>query len=233
MHSNGTFANQAGPEFAVIARYIDASNYMAFVVSPRSPPLAPGTWSLVKVVAGVTTVIASGTSTTLSIGRTFLDFRLFVYATGHIIAAYGQYDTTSGSFVAAETPWEAVDSALATGGTLASGKPGVRDRNLNATTNGRAFKGFTVTVPPSEPAVLFSGRSMQIRYDDTLRQDSSGTYYGRPPSYRGSRFLVPVGTSRVLVKARRNDVETTIDDQVTDAVQIQVGWTPRGLVVPR
>jgi hypothetical protein len=37
----------------------------------------------------------------------------------------------------------------------------------------------------------------------------------------------------VLVKARRNDIETALDDQVTDATQIQIGWTPRGLAVPR
>jgi hypothetical protein len=81
--------------------------------------------------------------------------------------------------------------------------------------------------------VIFSGRNMQIRYDDTVRQDATGTYTGRPPIYRGSRFLVDVGTSRVLVKARRNDVDMAEDPNVTDALQVQVGVTPRGLVVPR
>jgi hypothetical protein len=81
--------------------------------------------------------------------------------------------------------------------------------------------------------VLYSGRNMQIRHDDVLRQDSTGTYMGRPQSYRGSRCLIPVGTSRVFVKARRNDIDVSSDDAVTDALQIQIAWTPRGLAVPR
>jgi hypothetical protein len=37
----------------------------------------------------------------------------------------------------------------------------------------------------------------------------------------------------VLVKARRNDVETAADSNVTDATQIQIAYTPRGIAVPR
>jgi hypothetical protein len=37
----------------------------------------------------------------------------------------------------------------------------------------------------------------------------------------------------VLAKARRNDVETALDDQVTDSTKIQVAYTPRYLAVPR
>jgi hypothetical protein len=35
------------------------------------------------------------------------------------------------------------------------------------------------------------------------------------------------------VKARRNDIDTGKDDTPTDATQVQVVWTPRGLAVPR
>jgi hypothetical protein len=44
---------------------------------------------------------------------------------------------------------------------------------------------------------------------------------------------VPTGTSRVMVKARRNDVEVASDPNVTDATQIQIAYTPRGVAVPR
>jgi hypothetical protein len=125
---------------------------------------------------------------------------------------------------------------VATGGALASGKPGLRDQNKSATD------------PNSEPdlhrvqghdACRRADRHLQRPLDaGPLRRHAPdrtprNTYYGRPPSYRGSRFLVPVGTSRVLVKARRNDVDAALDDQVTDALQIQIGWTPRYLVIPR
>jgi hypothetical protein len=125
-----------------------------------------------------------------------------------------------------------VITAIATGGTLATGKPGVRDRNIS----GAGFREFTevaVSTPAAEPVAINSSRTIQFRYDDTIRDDSTGTYTGRPPSYRGSRCLIPVGTSRVLAKARRNDVVTAVDDQVTDSTKIQVAYTPRYLAVPR
>ena len=59
------------------------------------------------------------------------------------------------------------------------------------------------------------------------------TVYGRPKSYQGSHVRIPVGTSRVMVKAHRNDIEAAPADNVTDSLQIQVAYTPRGLVVPR
>jgi hypothetical protein len=149
--------------------------------------------------------------------------RLTVFASGRAVGV----DTTNGVTV------EASDSTLATSGTLASGKPGVGDQGGGTGSNQHYVDDFRVSVPDSEPVALYSGRNMQVRYDDTLRQDSTGTYYGRPQSYRGSRFLLPVGTSRVLVKARRNDIDLALADTVTDATQIQVGWTPRGLAVPR
>jgi hypothetical protein len=91
----------------------------------------------------------------------------------------------------------------------------------------------TVAVASPEPIAIYSTRTLQFRYDDTIRDDSTGTYSGRPQSYRGSRCLIPVGTSRVLAKARRNDVVTALDDQVTDSTKIQVAYTPRYLAVPR
>jgi hypothetical protein len=37
----------------------------------------------------------------------------------------------------------------------------------------------------------------------------------------------------VLALARRNDIEAANSTNVTDSTRIQVGWTPRGLAVPR
>jgi len=78
---------------------------------------------------------------------------------------------------------------------------------------------------------------MEVRQDGAIRQDSTGTYYGPVPAYRGSRFLVPPAgdenrTSRILVKAHRNDIETELSANVTDNLTIQAIVTPRYLVVP-
>jgi hypothetical protein len=127
---------------------------------------------------------------------------------------------------------ESTLTQLATGGTLASGKSGIYDYNEQAGIT-RYYDNFAVYTPTAEPIVVYSGRNMQVRHDDTIRQDSTGTYTGWPQSYRGSRFLVPTGTSRVMVKAKRNDVDVDQDANVTDATQIQIAYTPRGLAVPR
>jgi hypothetical protein len=128
---------------------------------------------------------------------------------------------------------EGQSSSLATGGTLATGKPGIYDIKTGAGNSGHWYDDFTVSIPPAENVALYpSGRTLEIRHDDVIRQDSTGTYYGRP-TYRGTRFLVPPGASRLAVKARRNDVETAPDATVTDSTGVQVGYRTRGLVVPR
>lgn len=217
----GTFGtSKHGP----IARWVDASNHLRVTV-PSAGSTNEGI-KLEMLVAGTPTTLAQS-----SWARTqgvIYRFRLSVFASGRAIA---QVLSDAGQVL---VQLDANSSVLATSGTLASGKPGLYDRSVAALGEIRRFTEFAVSTPPAEPIVLYSGRNMQVRYDDTIRQDSTATYTGRPQSYQpAGRFLVPVGTSRVLVKARRNDIDTAADDTVTDALQIQVGWTPRGLAVPR
>jgi hypothetical protein len=213
---------------ALVARYVDASNYLYLTfrrVYNSTTLVQTRTLEIRQVLAGVETQLASGTYGPTSTGSWF-SLGLVVYAGGQ---AYAQLQVNGTPVVAIS----AASTALATAGALASGKSGLLDRNTSTSTITRYYDNVSVATLAPEPIALYSGRNMQIRYDDTLRQDSTGTYAGRPPSYRGSRFLVPVGTSRVLVKARRNDIEAAADENVTDATQIQIGWTPRGLAVPR
>jgi hypothetical protein len=210
-----------GTESSYIARWVDASNYLRLLVRKQNQFIFY--LRIEQVIAGTPTTLAEA-----NVGAYYPHgARLIAYSSGHVVV---QYLTNAGA-VAAQL--DASSSAVATGGTLQTGKPGLRDRSVGAGTALRTYTNFAVSTPAPEPIALYSGRSMQVRYDVTERQDLTGTYYGRPPSYRGSRFLLQPGTSRVLVKARRNDIEAALDDQVTDATQIQVGWTPRGLVVPR
>jgi hypothetical protein len=206
---------------SAVARYVDASNLLRLQTTNAG---SSSVLSLVQRVAGTETTLGS---VTWSRAWDTHVFRLLVFASGRAI---GQVLSVGGAL---QAQVEGSSSALATSGALDDGKPGFHDQALSTGTVTRLYGDFSVSVPPSEPVVIYSGRNMQIRHDDTIRQDSTGTYTGRPASYRGSRFLVPVGTSRVLAKVRRNDVETAADDAVTDATQIQVGITPRGLAVPR
>jgi hypothetical protein len=211
----------------VKARYTNTTNYLRGVIrSERTLNKDLHYLQIAQIVAGTQTTLASSAFSLLD---TWYRLRLVVYATGRVML---QAMTSSGSAVVGSV--EASSSVLATAGTLASGTNGLWD--LAATTGTavtRYYDDYLQATPMAEPIVIHSGRNMQIRHEDTIRQDSAGTYVGRPPSYRGSRFLVPPGTSRVMVKAKRNDVDVDQDANVTDATQIQIAYTPRGLAVPR
>lgn len=211
-----------GAYAGLVLRYVDATHYVT--VTARRTSLGAGLFEVTKV-DGTATVIGQATLNGLSFGFGGT-IRVIVFASGRLIATATQF-SSAGATV------EAYDSTLATGGSLASGKTGLFDYQPSSSAAARQYDDFQVATPATEPIVLYSGRSLQVRHDDTLRESSAGGTWGKPQSYRGSRFLVPVGTSRLLVKARRNDIETAADEPVTDATQVQVFLTPRGLVVPR
>jgi len=205
---------------SLFARWVDANNYIELSLLP------PAKLQLFVVVAGVPVLRLSNTNF-IAWGNTWYRLRLVAYASGRML---GQLLDDNGNAIVSLT---GTSSAVATGGALATGKPGIRDSNNAATAVTRLYDDFYAATPVAEPISLYSGRTIEFRHDQTIRQDSGGTYYGRPPSYRGSRFLLPTGTSRVMVKARRNDPVTADATNVADNTSISVAYTPRGLVVPR
>jgi hypothetical protein len=215
---NGSIFTNAG----VVARWVDSSNFLRLRATVR------GTERLVleQVVAGTTTTLATS-SYGITVWRWYR-LRLIAFASGRAI---GQVLDANDNILAT---LDASSSALSSGGALDDGTPGIWDSGTGVTAGPRYYDQFTVATPAPEPIVLYSGRTMQITHEAATRQDSTGVYSGRPRSYQpAGRFLVPVGTSRVLAKARRNDIDAAADENVTDATQIQVGITPRGLAVPR
>lgn len=214
-----------------IARWTDSSNYLTAYRKVEADASGTLTRSLVVelVVAGSANVIGTATiDSSVTSSDIYHTIRLIAFASGRVIATH----TTNGVLTATV---DVRSGFVVTGGTLQTGKVGFMDRSTSGSGVARYYDNFTVATQPAEPMAIYPGRTMQVRYDDTIRDDSTGTYTGRPSSYRGSRFLVPVGTSRVLVKAKRNDIDTTAvaDDAVTDSTQIAIGYTPRGLAVPR
>lgn len=221
----------------VIVRWTDANNHLAFRWESylSSNPLFFTSLRLESVVAGVRTTLASSYAV-LSV-NTWWHLRLYAYASGTVI---GELRSSTG-YSPYGDPLKTVrasSSVVATGGTLATGKPGFADMNTSASTYTRYFNNFQAGVPVPEPFVINSGRILEVRSDGVLKADSTGTYYGSPPAYQGSRFLVPNAgdesrTSRVLVKAHRQDIESSDAANVTDNLTAQVNYTPRYLVVPR
>jgi hypothetical protein len=211
----------------VIARWVDSSNYVSLALTP---PIPLGTLNLTSIVAaaGVTNSAARVTR----VPSVWYRLRLVVYATGRAI---GMLLDSAGVLLQMVTIQH---SSIATGGALATGKPGFADMNTTATATSRYYDNFYVATPAAEPIVVYSGRTATFASTYAQRQDSTGTYAGDVPGYRGTRFYVPpAGTrtrkARVAVVVRRNDIAVAQDDQIADSTTVQALYTPRYINVPR
>jgi hypothetical protein len=225
-----TYPRQSEAVMGVILRWTNKENY-AFLTA-EGVGLHSMRFKLGVVVANVTTVLAESlvTGAAGSLGTTLtglftatLDGALVATGT----AATGKQFSLSGS-----------STAIATGGALASGKAGIYDRNPVTLAKNRTFTSISVETLPSIPYCIQSERTMEARSEDTIAADSTGTYYGPVPIYRGSRFYVPQDgeanrTSRIIVKADRNDLEASDEQTIADAFTAQVFATPRYHVIPR
>lgn len=209
-----------------IARWTDSSNYLRLAFNSE------GAFAIQQVVAGVVTTLASKPFTMAP--NTYYGARLTAFATGVIIGELRWANSTNAPFLTLK----ASSTAVATGGTLATGKPGFADQHFGPSAIARFYNFFSAGVPTTEPIVVYSTRSAEIHSDSAIRVDSTNTYWGPVPFYSGARFLVPPAgnesrTSRVLVKLNRQDIDASDATNVTDNVTIQVAYTPRYSVVPR
>lgn len=228
-----TYHGGTGVITAVVARWVDASNHLRFQwVAPATGSVVgtPGTLQIVKVVAGVETVIGSTSGYPAS--ASYYTLRVIVFSSGRAIGLAESPFGATGYVV------EATDTALAGAGTLASGKPGIADKNNSGAARTRSYDDVVVSVPATEPVILYSARALKIHHNNAERESSAGGTWGRPQSYRGSRFWVrPAGdadrTTRVAVKASRNDLDSTEDANLTDQITLAVEVTPRYAVLPR
>ncbi len=217
---------------AITARWVDVNNHVALrlnhAIGPFSGTLAQA-WLEVRVAGSVVATTTVQFSREINTWRTLA---LIVYSSGRAI---GFVIDSSGATVATLT---LIDTSLATGGALATGKPGMFDFCSSALAPVRDYDDFYVGAPAAEPIACYSGQSLEVRSDETLREDATGVYWGPPPSYRGSGIYVPpAGTrarkTRIAVMARRNDLLELADDQIADSLTAQLNYTPRYLAVPR
>jgi hypothetical protein len=213
----------------VNARYVDFSNHLRLSLHWNAPNWTGSFLALEKRIAGGNTTLATKQVSTSE--NTWYRLRMVVFSSGR---ALGQLLTNDGALLATV---DASDSALATGGTLQTGGVGFGDFN-SGTAFTRYYDEFYTATPPAEPVVIYPGQSIQIGSTSCKREDATGTYYGDPPSYVGSRCYVPcAGTrgrkTRLVVKARRNDIETMADDQIGDSMTVSCSIVPRYIAVPR
>jgi hypothetical protein len=220
-------------ESDVIVRWVDASNHARLTLVT-----AGGTTGTLKIEVVVAAAVVATTSIVVTRNpNTWYGLRLVAYASG---VAYGALLDANGGTLAT---LRLQSSALATGGALATGKPGFADMNTVASALVRYYDNFYTAVPAPEPIVCYSTQTIEFRHNATVREDSTGVYYGDPPEYVGSRFKIPnaggpAREARIAVIARRNDVESAADDDLTanattDSTTVTAFATPRFLAVPR
>lgn len=204
----------------LLLRYVDSSNFLSVVATWGSSSFV----TVRKTIAGTDTQLAGFLPVGLGTpaADTTYTLQVVVDAGGRVLV------WISGTFQGSTS-----DSTLATGGTLDDGKVGMVDWHPVATAATRTYDNFTVS--PVEPdAVIFAGRTAEFRHNTAIRQNSAGTIYGSMPLYRGSRFFIPPSgddglQTRVVVKARRNDVEDAQDNVINDSTTVQVYYRPRYL----
>jgi len=219
-------------QHGVIARWTDASNYLrgvyTRVFTGASP--APRYLQIQQVVAGVVTNIASLTLPNVFGQGMWGLIRLDVFASGQATLTLTDltgritYGTVQGS-----------STALATGGTLASGKSGLYDFTDDTVSITRYYDDFSVFVPATD-AAIFANQSIELRSNIVVREDPGGGIWQRPSRYEGDYPKFPPAgkearSVRTIVKACRND-PTTSEDSAIDDLSFRVSVTPRYLQLP-
>lgn len=196
--------------YGVVARYVDTSNFLRLTLGVQSG--FDSHLYLSKIAAGSTTTLLDrvvGLS-----ADTYYELLLYVDAAGRWGAQLDDGELFVGSHV-----------DLATGGTLAGGKIGMGDNHNSATASTRTYDDFSAWVPTFDH-VMYANKRLEVHSDQVIREHSSGEW-GRIDSTGAYLKLPPGQTSRIAVKARRNDTGELADDQIADALSAQLEITPR------
>lgn len=210
---------------ALIARYANTTNYLGLFFGPDLGPQV----QLIKRI--------SDTPTTIDQWQAPEDFPNLLAASSNITARL--YVDADGSWkvwlgVDGATPalvGTGRDSALATGGSLASGKGGFFDINETGGACTRRYDKFKLWTPPSD-AVAFASQSLSIGTDGAFREDSSGAADGPVTHKIGDNPRLPQSgledrTVEVFAKLSRGDLEEIPDsgiDDVSGRLYVRRSW---------
>lgn len=215
----------------LVLRHVDSNNFAAMIVEWRATGGMRLSWW--ERVGGILTDRARTAQGAISaVAGSWYTLLVTVSARGLVGAWFGPR-----TGLPSEPAFTTVQPAAATGGALASGNVGFLDHHPGSGANTRDYDNFSAFVPLAD-AVCFSAQSVEFRWDETLREDPTGTYYGRPQEYRGAPFFLPPAgdegrTSRIPVMLRRSDVYSMPNASVADGQSVEVRYTPRYRYLPR
>lgn len=213
-----------------LARFADTSNWLLArceIYPTRTE------FRLAKKVAGVLTVMPP-IALQLLVGpaTSWLTVRLYVDEDGLCKAWV---------FPAGGDPVEPdvsiFDADLATGGALASGKPGILDEYQGLDPPVRQYDNFAAYEPAGDHA-LWDDQSLRLDESSAQRENEVGTRWGDVPRYEGKRLLLPPATrngrtSRLVVKQDRNDLVTAPVGDANDELTLDLSCRPRVLLTTK
>lgn len=215
---------------AAIARYIDTNNWLMLALRPGF--VTTQQIALYKSVAGIRTGLTFQTSPTgsLSVAGSWYSIMLTVDTVGQWNIWVVPLGSRWGDSLATGR-----DNDLATGGALASGKPGFYDVNSGtfpAAT--RYYDGFAAWVPPQD-AVLHPNQSAELRTEGMFREEATGAAFGPVSHVVGDLPRIPPSgaegrTAQFFLKASRGDLDKLPDTGVDD-ISARVTYRPSYLFV--
>lgn len=208
-HSDANASMGAAMKVGVVARYADTSNHVRAVLRRAASGATRAQLRVEKRVAGTITALIDWTEVLSSaqfISAVRLSLRVF--SSGEWSVAIDGTTVVSGS-----------DSALATGGALASGDVGLYDEYTSASGLTRTYDNFA-SWAPSVDAVVYANQSAELSTGGMYREDSGGTAYGPVSIVSGDLPRMPNqssgGTVEFLVKPSRGDLSTLPDAGIDD-----------------
>ena len=218
-----TAGNLANGAYGVLARTAGTSDWLFFGWNT-------GALYVAKRAAGVSTNLAWTQSPYYNLNGVYYAYRLLVDAGGFWSATLS---INNSSFFKVLSGY---DSALATGGALATGRVGFLDCHTDsspATT--RLYTAFAAW-PPTADAVAFASQSAQLTTAGLIREDAAGAAYA-PISYpTGDLPRIPPATlegrtTEFFIKMSRGDMQTLADPALDD-LSARVSYRPSYLQVP-
>lgn len=219
--ANASASNSSG----LILRYTNINNFLAVVASPLS---AGGqvTLSIYKRVASSTSTVASITVSPVFQVDTYYTLMATVDASGQVVVYYGLQNSATRQLAA-------TDSALATGGGLASGSVGIVDfKQAGAVT--RTYDNFLAWAA-SFDAVAFASQSCELNTQGIVREDAGGTAYGPVSVQLGDMPRMPnrssAGTVEFVGKLSRGDF-VSLPDSGIDDISARVYRRASHLLIP-
>jgi hypothetical protein len=211
-----------------LARYVDINNWAMATFAPNSLGfVSPYSGITVrKRVAGTVTTIATIPFTQFAANK--------LYTIRFQITADGKWTVWAGPQGGAlQYLASGFDTDFATGGVLASGKPGIYDHRVGAGAATRTYDNFQAGPPPLD-AVVFASQPAELRTDGMFRKDTAGTAYGPVTEVAGDLPRIPPSGAEnrpveLFIKGSRGDFDQLPDTGIDD-ISAQVIYRPSWLL---